>query len=164
MTELRLLRMEPILARSMPSTAAASEAAARSAATDGSLLAGKGAEASGFGAHSIRCSNVEESVWRETPEETARIKDGEVLQRMRHLPRLTYNAAVCLLVRKLHVFHHAVVVIVKRCCAHGGPSRGGERARGRRLCLVRSVKTGVVQVHTVERGLRACRRRRVCGR
>lgn len=65
MTEFRLLRMEPILARSMLSTAAASgtEAvnfvAGRSAATDGFVLAGKGAEASGFGAHSIRCSNVE---------------------------------------------------------------------------------------------------------
>lgn len=75
MTELRLLRMEPILARSMLSTAAASDTGAvscvpgrRSTATDGSVLAGKGAEASGFGAHSMRCSNVEESVRRETPE------------------------------------------------------------------------------------------------
>lgn len=66
MTELRLLRMEPILARSMLSTAAASDAAGAvncaagcSAAAAGSVLAGKGAEASGFGVHSIRCSNGE---------------------------------------------------------------------------------------------------------
>lgn len=75
MTELRLLRMEPILARSMPSTAAASDAggavncaAGGSAAAAGSVLAGKGAEASGFGVHSIRCSNGEQSVLRDTAE------------------------------------------------------------------------------------------------
>lgn len=71
MTELRLLRMEPILARSMPSTAAAASdtgavkwpagrsAAAAPAPPGGSVVAGKGADASGFGGHSIRCSKGE---------------------------------------------------------------------------------------------------------
>lgn len=72
MTELRLLRMEPILARSIASTAAApsdtgavSCATGRSAATDGSALAGNGADAPGFVGYSICCSNGGDKAERE---------------------------------------------------------------------------------------------------
>ncbi len=57
MTELKLLKMEPILPRSTLSTAAAGAAAGGGTCVtgcfDGSVFAGTGVDASGWGGHSI---------------------------------------------------------------------------------------------------------------
>lgn len=73
MTELKLLRMEPILARSTLSTAAAESdtegvncATGCSVATGGSVFAGTGVDTSGLAGH-LLCSSIGEKIMAVRP-------------------------------------------------------------------------------------------------